>query len=222
MKLYHGTSAQFLPSIQAQGIRPRGRGRGNWQHTVTSNPRAVYLTTAYPWHFAAVASKESRKGLILEVDAGRLNPARCCPDEDVLEQAMRGKDDVPGNLKQRTLYYRRIAPFNPQHFETSLKHMGTACYYGTVPWDYVTRWAELDWKKMNPQWWLRAVDSSVSLLSYRYLKHYHEGFTRWIFGEEVPADTLFICGEQADAETRGIREKLATDRSGITVHTRES
>lgn len=217
MKLYHGTSVSVLPAMRSGGIKPRGRRRGNWQHTVSSNAAAVYLTSAYPWHFAAHASRDDQPGLILEIDVSRLDPRLCCPDEDVLEQAQRGRDDVPGDLKERTLYYRRIARFNPQHFETSLRVMGTAAYYGVVPWTAVTRWAVLDFAHMNPSWCLRCVDSQVSVMSYRFLSHYHESFTRWIFGEEVLADELFMA---AAMMPEGLSE-LAADRSGITVHTNE-
>jgi len=218
MKLYHGTNNAFMPAISVDGIRPRGRKRGNWQHTVTSNPHAVYLTSAYPWHFAAAAVRDGGVGLILEIDPNELNPVLCCPDEDVLEQAQRGRDDVPGDMKARTLYYRRIARFNPQHFDTSLRAMGTAAYYGTVPWSAVTRYATLEFDHMHPQWYMRCVDSVPSILSYRVLGHNHEAFTKWIFGDEVSADELFMMSIDRSPETTAA---LMNDRRGITVRVNE-
>jgi len=127
-------------------------------------------------------------------------------------------DDVPGDMKARTLYYRRIARFNPQHFDTSLRAMGTAAYYGTVPWSAVTRYATLEFDHMHPQWYMRCVDSVPSILSYRVLGHNHEAFTKWIFGDEVSADELFMMSIDRSPETTAA---LMNDRRGITVRVNE-
>ena len=34
MKLYHGTAARHLPKVLKHGLKPRGKGKGNWEHTV--------------------------------------------------------------------------------------------------------------------------------------------------------------------------------------------
>lgn len=220
MRLYHGTTSRFLPAIMQKGLLPRGRRRGNWSHTIESNPRAVYLTSAYPWHFAACSTKKTEPGLILEIDSEQLDRHRCCPDEDFLEQATRGRDvgDIGDDMKERTAYYRNVMRWNPEHFKTSLEYMGTATYFGPIPWRAVTQWAEIDLMKMNPHWRLRCVDSSVSILSYRYLKSFHEGFTRWLFGYPVPVEELFIGWEAMSVEQRIQCTKIAKDRAGIAVY----
>lgn len=45
--LYHGTSAAVLPDILKNGIMPRGKKAGRWEHTVKSADDRVYLTNAY-------------------------------------------------------------------------------------------------------------------------------------------------------------------------------
>jgi len=62
MLLYHGTSEAALKDILKEGIMPRtlkGQRSGNWRHTVTSNPKAVYLTDTYAAYFALVASEKA-------------------------------------------------------------------------------------------------------------------------------------------------------------------
>ena len=92
MIIYHGTAERHLKSILQTGIAPRGRSAGNWKHSVTSNPRAVYLTVSYALHFASNACrpKEDKNMLVLEVETDLLNPYLLAPDEDFLEQGTRG------------------------------------------------------------------------------------------------------------------------------------
>ena len=89
MRLYHGTAERFLRPILSEGIKPRGRKKGNWKHTVESNPHAVYLTNAYPLHFAANVANEKEKLAVIEVDTSRLHLLDIVPDEDFMEQATR-------------------------------------------------------------------------------------------------------------------------------------
>ena len=237
MLLYHGTSAAFLDEIKQKGILPRriSKGRDNWKHTVSSNKDAVYLTTAYAWHFASHASND-KKGLILEIDRDLLpDYFRLCPDEDFLEQATRkqvGPNFAPldWSMKKRTLYYRKNAISNPLMADKSLEHMGTAAYYGTIPWSAVTRYAVVDWQK-NKWAWFRASDSMVSMMNYRILQDRHKAFTRWFFNDPVTAHELSGEGEyQYDKLDDDIRkfveqqeermkqlEAAMADRTGIEV-----
>jgi len=198
--LYHGTTVTVLPMLQRVGIAPRAvtKGKDNWKHTVTSNRNAVYLTTAYPWHFAAHASKD-QVGLILEIERAYLLPWLLCPDEDWMEQASRevGPNDKNPNLapidksmKERTMYYRRIARHNPKLADKSLEMMGTCAYYGTIPWDAVTRYVTIDWRTIHPSMHLRAVDSMVSILNHQILSQRHQALTRWFFGDPVTPQEL--------------------------------
>lgn len=197
-RLYHGTEAKCLPAIEAGGLQPRirSKSKGNWSHTVDSNRKAVYLTDAYAWHFASIASDRKRNGLILEFDKSVLKPWRLCPDEDFLEHCSRrlppGADNpnfAPTDwpMKKRLRYYRGLAEHNSALAEQSLSAMGTVAYYDTIPWDAVTRYVVIDWGKLDPSMFLRAVDSLVSPLNYRFLQDRHRAFTRWFFGDPVTA-----------------------------------
>lgn len=196
-KLYHGTSAAILPKLKAQGIAPRAitKARDNWKHTVTSNKDAVYLTTSYPWHFASHASKGKESGLILEIDRTLLLPWKLCPDEDFLEQATRKIPPTPDrphfapiewDMKKRTRHYRtKVAPFNPQDAAISLREMGTASYYGEIPWSAVTRYVIIDWPKTDLEIRVRCMDSQVSIENHRILQDRHKAFTKWFFNDPV-------------------------------------
>src|SRR5262249_35818377 len=85
--LYHGGSAAVLEKVKRSGLQPRGlhKGKDNWKHTVTSNKDSVYLTNAYPWHFAAHACQSKGTGIIYEVNTDLLLPWEFAPDEDYLE-----------------------------------------------------------------------------------------------------------------------------------------
>jgi len=182
-KLYHGTTLTHLPQIMAKGIVPRAKSKvkGNWEGTVNSNRNAVYLTTAYPWHFAAAASKD-QMGLVLEIKSEELLPFKLAPDEDFLEQLTRniGPSEAAPNLApidwgmvKRTKFYRKVARFNPNLAPISLAKMGTAAYYGTIPWSAVSRYVIIDWSKLPWQLKLQATDSQVSIINYQVLSEKH-------------------------------------------------
>jgi len=71
--LYHGTSQNSLIGMIERGIMPRGgTGKDNWQHTVTSNPKTVYLSNCFAHYFAFSAEKEKEGGAALEIDVAKL------------------------------------------------------------------------------------------------------------------------------------------------------
>lgn len=196
-RLYHGTAAKYLGRIQAEGLQPRAKTKvkGNWTHSVDSNRKAIYLTDAYAWHFAAAAS-DQEKGLIVELDKTLLLPWLLCPDEDWLEQGSRRVGPTKENptlaptdwdMKRRTKHYRKIAEFNPKLAPASLEGIGTAAYYGRIPWSAVTRYVTIDWKKLDSSLYMQAVDSMVSILNYQILAERHRALTKWFFGDPVTA-----------------------------------
>ena len=187
MIIYHGTAERHLESIIKNGIKPRGKTKeGNWHHSVTSNPRAVYLTTTYALHFAGNACqmppKVARERMVvLEIETDLLSPFMFAPDEDFLEQATREVDYViqdqhgnempkwsdskngKGNMIERTMWFRKRALPDFSHlWEKSTEHMGTCCYYGTIEpysiklWAFVPRSSPIDC----------ASDPTVSPLNY--------------------------------------------------------
>ena len=197
--LYHGTAAKNLDAIRANGIQPRGKlkSKGNWTHSVISNPKAVYLTDAYPGHFAFNSvdgyRKDADPGLILEVNRDLLSPFKLCPDEDSLEQGTRGVEkegyaDPKWDMKKRTMFYRRIAEFNPKLVDVSLQHLGTCGYYDTIPWSAITRYVLIDWSKIAHGMFWRACDTQVSCMNYKILQDRHRALTRWFFGDPTTAE----------------------------------
>lgn len=233
MLLFHGTTAAVLDRIKREGIMPRAKAKAkqNWNGTVPSNKDAVYLTTAYPWHFAAVASEQKGIGLILEINRNYLMPWKLCPDEDFMEQGSRGCGPtktapnlapVEWSMKKRTMHYRKIARFNAPLADESLGHMGTCAYYGTIPFLAVTRYVLIEWAKLHFEMRLRAVDSMVSIMNYRILKSRHEAFCRWFFNDPVkPEDMLgyTIIRDSPDSFKRGLESitEIMAKRDGLTV-----
>lgn len=231
-RLYHGTSAKLLDRIKEVGLQPRAvsRHKGNWNHTVPSNRKSVYLTDTYPFHFAAGGGRKEL-GLILEINRDLLIPWKLCPDEDALEQGTR-KQEIPGgpplnaSMKERTKAYRKLAPLNPQLAQASLETLGTVGYYGTIPFRFVTRYVIIDWTKMDMNMYLNCVDTSVSVLNFRILAERHKAMVRWLFGDPVTVEDLMgfwhgeqLTGQLAEMENRrreGFAQAMA-NRDALTV-----
>lgn len=221
-KLYHGSHVGALERIKRMGIAPRAiaKGRNNWDHTVTSNRNAVYLTDAYPWHFAHASSRDGEAGLLLEIDRSHLSPFKLCPDEDFMEQTSRGVGPSPErpnfaptdwDMKRRTIHYRKIAKYNWKLADVSLETMGTAGYYGVIPWSAVTRYVIVEWDKIPKVVWFEAVDSTVSVMAYRIFADRKRALTRWFFGEPVtPAEFLGHTWDEFDPPLDLQNEQVST------------
>ena len=140
MKIYHGTREGILDFVMKKGIRPRKGRKGNWQHTINSNPKAVYLTVAYAIHYAQCAvGPRSDKLLILEIDTDLLDYDNLAPDEDFLEQATRDNPDFRHvhaweDMGKRTRWFRHRAHSNfATYWEMSIAGLGNCAYYKTIP-----------------------------------------------------------------------------------------
>ena len=194
MMLYHGTSESRAKKILVRGIRPRGRhGKTNWKHSVESNPRAVYLTDAYPGHFAIQAAKKGERLAILEIDTERLDKSKLHPDEDLLEQSGRHYDALPADwsIAKRTRWYRAQAPHNSK-WELSLQGMGTVGYYGVIPPEAITCVVYFDPATKGPaqDFYWALGDTSVSMMNYMILAPTHKARLRYLFNEPVTAEEL--------------------------------
>ena|SRR3990172_8961226 len=198
MKLYHGTAAKNLATIRKHGIKPRGKAKGNWGDTVPSNARGVYLTNAYALYYAQCAVRGGGGDIIiLEIDTDRLAP-KFAPDEDAVEQALRGKDGVEGSMKERTLYYRNklaklAGPVNG-HVLESLKALGNCVYMGTVPCTAITRYAVIKYAEVDMSLLWMALDPSITLLNYQICGAKYRNMVRWVFGEPFEEEPRLLPG----------------------------
>ena len=216
MKLYHGTNVKALAAIADEGIRPRGKRTGNWGHTVESNRDAIYLTDAYPLHFAVASlndkddegvSKESLAIIEIEQPVGDAN---LIADEDALEQTNRGRDGLPTDwdMERRTLHYREIA----QHYSgfDSLKAMGTCAYNGVITPVRTRRVVTLD-----SDTWVRLVitgaDPTITIANSRFLGERYRQFVKWMFGD---IDTWSMFGD----EVAGVAEFKHSDFPGLKIY----
>ncbi len=187
MRLYHGTTEAVARGAFTHGLRPRGRAAGNW--TLPSNAKTVYLTDVYAGYFAANATGGGRWGLV-EIDVNRLEQSRLQPDEDWCEQAMRGHPGQPtGNLRERTLWWRRRAHLYAGQWRASLEGLGTIGHRGTIPGSAVTRVAIFD-PASNATVGMAAMDPSISLANHALCKEKYAALTAWIFGDPCAARTF--------------------------------
>lgn len=188
MKLYHGTSSTFVDKILQQGIKPRGRRKGNWD-SHPSHPGAVYMSNAYAPYFAVQACEKKAFPAVLEIDVHKLNPFCLCPDEDFLEQAF-GKREFPDwDMTQRTRYYRENLEIFAPNWELSLEHMGNCSYLGTIPSKAITRIAILDHKHKETCLLLATcLDPTISIINYHIVGKKYRGITKWIFGDDLGED----------------------------------
>lgn len=189
MKLYHGTSERHLASIAKEGIRPRGKRRGNWSHSVESSTQCVYLTDAYALHFAQAAISNNDDAAIIEIETDVLNPFKLVPDEDFLEQATRKSGPAPSDrpMKFRTRWYRKRLDDFADHWRESVQHMGTCAYMGTIEPEAITRIAVVD-RATRYLLFKHGHDPMVSLINYSLKGPAYRNFVRWIFNEPLVDD----------------------------------
>lgn len=225
MLLYHGTNERALKSILREGILPRklkGQRSGNWNHTVPSNPSAVYLTDTYAAYFAWIATGKSEHGkmVIIEVDVDKLDMDLMAPDEDALEQSLRDRDRVPGDMRARTMYYRRRARKLSQHWRDSLEGLGTVGYYGAVMPIAITRICVIDQEKQK-QIVMGAADPSITLMNHRFCFQKYQALVRWLFGEEISVAEYIGFGQEVldiyQKEMIEQIEQVLANRDGIDV-----
>ena len=199
MKLYHGTSERHLAAILKDGIKPRGKRRGNWKHTIDSNNKAVYLTNAYAHYFAwqAVNTEDKAERLVvLEIDTDKLDPSLLAPDEDWLEQVSRRQNDpgvapIDKSMNYRTRWYRkRLLNFGP-HWTDSLEGLGNATYHDVIPVAAITRIAFVDQETNADLIMVVGLDPSITLMNYRIVGHKYRNGMKRLFGEAVEEDDSF-------------------------------
>jgi hypothetical protein len=213
MLVYHGTSEANVVQILQQGIMPRSlTSRSNWAHTVKSHEDAVYLTIAYPLHFANQACTDKERLAVLEIDTDLLDEERLVADEDAVEQALRGHDNLPVSwgMKRRTKYYRDRIHQYPH--VGSLKALGTCAHLGVIGKHAIKRVAYV-----NHEAFVRLVykgyDPQVSVAAYQVIGEGYQKSTKWLFDPEEVQQEYLDFGN-------GYKHPLLPiidDRAGINV-----
>jgi hypothetical protein len=216
--LYHGTSAKAARIAMTEGIQPRGKhGKSNWKRTIESNPDTVYLTDAYPVYFALNAAGKGNQGAVLQIDVAKLCQPFLVPDEDVLEQAGRGRDDVPGSMKKRTRHYRAQMSdhIGLDTWLTSLEAMGTCGFMATIPPEAISRVAMIDFNKAS-HLSMFAGDAMICLGNYRFCGPKYRNLTNQLFGLATEDDPLHgQVPENLDGlpdDARAMVERMAEHR----------
>lgn len=191
--LYHGTNGRWLANILKNGLRPRGQSktRNNWKHVAhQSNAACVYLTDSYAPYFAFNAARgKDPTCTVVEVDTDLLDPKLLLPDEDALEQAGRGHDNVPGNMSARTLHYRRILHqwVDSDAWTASLKILGTCAYAGPVPPGAITR--AVSWPHSPNAHLMFVWDPTITIMNQRFMGDTYRELTRRLFAAEFTPDS---------------------------------
>lgn len=178
-RLYHGTRASRLQNVLETGLSPRAAtGHSNWEHSVASRSDAVYLTTAYPLHFAISAGTGDL--VIFEVATNALEVSALCADEDALAHAPPDPDFKARSLESRTRYYRERAHLYPAQY--SLSKLGTCAHLGVVPRAALVRMARIRASDIE-YLVLGGFDPVISPLNYMYCGAEYEQSVPWLFGD---------------------------------------
>jgi hypothetical protein len=216
MRLYHGTSESAAKAALRDGLKPRGKRKGNWVHSIESCPDAVYLTDAYALHYAMNATGDSGgRVAILEVDSDMLAPWLFAPDEDWLEQATRkatGGAPLDRPMKYRTRWYRKRLLDYSHMWEQSMKGLGNCTFHGTIAPTALTRVAYIDPKTVSDLIWVAGMDPIIHIMNYHVLGEQYRRDTQRIFGENV--DTSNFADAYRPAEAVAARNAMLVEIFG--------
>lgn len=139
MRIYHGTSMEFIEQIAKKGILPRSDSgnKGNWKH-LPSAKNVVYLSCIYAPYFAHQANFEY--GALIEIEIPKSAYQNLLPDEDFLEQELT-LINFDLNLEQRTEYFRENLHLQEYrlYWKESLLKLGTCAYQGYIPVEFISR-----------------------------------------------------------------------------------
>lgn len=140
---------------------------------------AVYLTDAYPLHFAANAQAEGDL-LIIEVDTSKLDPSALIADEDALAHSLKEPVTLGMSLLEKTVYYREHS--HQYSAERSLALMGTCAYLGPVPAAALRRVARIRTEDLGTLIF-GGFDPVVSPLNYSIFGEEYRESVKWLFGD---------------------------------------
>jgi hypothetical protein len=180
MTLYHGTSDAHLHRIIKQGLRPRGVTPSTFP-AAPSHPDRVYLTNSYAFYFGAAAHNATPKSTgVLIVQCEALT-SHLVPDEDFLEQQMRGRDGIHTSMEERTEHYKTLVdkydrPTNHRLQHLSLRTLGTVAHVGPVKAAAIKRIVRVDGADVA-RITLQENDPTISLANYKYCGAQYRAWT---------------------------------------------
>jgi hypothetical protein len=137
----------------------------------------VYLTDAYPHHFAVAAATGTHDWpVIIEVDPLLMGTSRFYPDEDYLAQ--RHCNRVGGNLLKQTRRYRRQLVEHRPVWVDSLRELGTVAFRGRVERRFWTRVLLLRSFAYGA-----ILDPTITMANRKIMGRFHQDGTKWLFGD---------------------------------------
>jgi hypothetical protein len=205
--LYHGTSlAAWEAIVRAGELVPRGAAEGNWSHTVVSHEAAIYLSTAYATYFAACATREESKGVVIEIDVASLAGEQLCCDEDAYALLDLKHKHAGRHLAELVEQAKLELPTGLEYAKASLELMGNCAYLGSIPLSAVTRAVSIDWDA-NPELAHTALEPVISPQNFRFLGDFYIRLTHWLF--DAPAE------EPTKHDFFGFGSRLPRSREGL-------
>ena len=205
MKLYHGTTTKALASIRRKGLTPRGKRKSVWdENGVPSHPHRVYFSNAYaPYYAIAAANHCGGNPVVIEAT---IKPHKhfLVADEDAIEQALDGYDNLQLEKTARVLHYReRALEYN---WQGSWEIMGTLAIEGGLPVEYLSRYVVLNEKNRHHQKFImQNLDPTVSIANYRFCGHWYRNMTNW----------LFKIDDRIEASMPELEKELIIDRPDL-------
>jgi hypothetical protein len=227
MKLYHGCSANDLPSIMTNGLCPRSDRESNWKKN-PSRPDMVYLTVAYPFYFALC--HEGLAGVV-EIEARGLDRKRFFPDEDFLTNAFTMRDGQELDQHQQGDIRVMLHTYG-DYWKDSVRFQGNCCYRGTVPPYHITRYCIFDPKVRPALAEEISGDPCINLDNYSMKGKLYQQLVAWMFGDRKVLPMVAEAKEHIDLLRRSsmdaeyledarnllaLWKKESRDRTGIDV-----
>lgn len=218
--LYHGTSSIHLDSILRDGLKPRGRKKGNWE-SYPSRSDMVYLSSAYAPYFAINSCKKGEKALILEINTSKLEVSNLYPDEDFIVQAIamnekQDLDDIHNDIRDTIENYQH-------HYLDSLGGLGNVSHMGKVPSGAISRYILLDYDKRSDLG-MMVLDPCISLLNFKFCGNRYRSIISWLFNDRKDFEigigdneTYIELLERNQPGYRKILTTLFANREGIEI-----
>ena len=183
MLLYHGTKGSLIPTIWAEGVKPRSTNKSNWE--MESRADLVYMTRVYAGYFAFAASDDTDDAEwgIVEIDSDKLDESNFLPDEDFIEQASRARGDFAQKqigMEAATKLIRENLEEWRDCWALSLDGIGNCAYQGIVPPKAITRVAIYDPSTNRELTW-SCVDPCISILNYKLCSDKYSSLTMQLF-----------------------------------------